>query len=148
MFDRFERFSLAISDISRYWHKIAAGEMTKYGLKGTHAIYLNTLYRYPEGITAARLGELCGKDKADVSRMVSIMEKKGLIIREGSSYRALLKLTEEGLVAGEHVRRRAAVAVEQAGKGLTDERRAVLYDALELIVANLQILSEEGLPQK
>lgn len=146
MIDRFERFSLAISEISRCWHKIAADEMEKYGLKGSHAVYLTTMCRYPDGITAARLCELCAKDKADVSRMMSIMEEKALVVREGSSYRAQLKLTPAGLEAAEHVRRRATVAVENASRGLTPERRAVFYEALELIVSNLQNICEEGLP--
>ena len=46
MVDRFEKFSLAISEISRYWHKIAAEELKPYELKSTHAIYLTTMYRY------------------------------------------------------------------------------------------------------
>ena len=33
MVERFERFSLAIFEISRYWHKLAAEEMSAYGLK-------------------------------------------------------------------------------------------------------------------
>ena len=33
MVDRFERFSLAISEISKYWHLLAAEEMEKYSLK-------------------------------------------------------------------------------------------------------------------
>lgn len=147
MIDRFERFSLVISEISRCWHKIAADEMEKHGLKGSHAIYLTTLYRFPEGITAARLGELCGKDKADVSRMMSIMEKKALVVKSGNSYRAQLKLTDAGLEAAEHVRGRANVAVENASRGLSDEKRAVLYEALELIMTNLQTICEEGLPR-
>ena len=73
--ERFERFSFAISEISRYWHKLTAEEMEKYGLKGTHSVYLLTMYRYPDGITATQLCELCSKDKSDVSRMMSIMEQ-------------------------------------------------------------------------
>lgn len=151
MIQRFERFSLAISEISRYWHKIAADEMEQYGLKGPHVVYLVTMYRHPEGLTAARLGELCGRDKADVSRTMSLMEKKGLIVREGGSqnlYRALLKLTQEGRQAAEFVRERASVAVELAGGQIPDEKRAVFYETLELIASNLQAISEEGLPRK
>ena len=83
MIDRFERFSVAISELSRYWHKITTAEMEKYGLKGAHSIYLTTMARFPEGITAARLCELCRKDKSDVSRMMGIMEKNGLVVKEG-----------------------------------------------------------------
>lgn len=151
MVDRFERFTYAISEISRHWHKIAAEEMEKYGLKGPHAVYLTTLYRFPEGITAPKLCELCGKDKADVSRMMSIMESKGLVRKDGENlnrYRGLLRLTEEGQAAAGHVCELAGIAVEMAGKGLTDEKRAVFYESLELIAANLRQLSKDGLSQK
>ncbi|MEE1075396.1 MAG: MarR family winged helix-turn-helix transcriptional regulator [Acutalibacteraceae bacterium] len=150
MIDRFERFSFAISEISRYWHKLTSEEMEKYGLKGTHSVYLLTMFRFPDGITAPRLCELCGKDKSDVSRMMSIMEKKGLVKKEGihqNLYRGVLKLTEAGKQAAEHVRNRAILAVELAGKDLTDEKREIFYDALESIVLNLRLLSKEGIPQ-
>lgn len=146
MVDRFERFSFAIYELSRYWHKIAADEMEKYGLKGPYAVYFTTLYRSPEGITAARLCEISGRDKADVSRAISAMEKQGLVVKEGNQYRALLKLSPAGMQAAQQINQRARVAVELGGKGLTPEHREIFYTAMEQIVANLQILSEEGLP--
>lgn len=150
MLDRFERFSLAISENSRCLHKLAAEELAKYELNSAHAFYLINLIRYEEGITAAKLGELCCKDKADVSRMVSIMEKKGLVQREpvgGNGYRALLKLTDEGKAAARHVQERAALAVKLAGAGLSDSDREIFYRALDLITANLQTLCKVGLSQ-
>jgi DNA-binding MarR family transcriptional regulator len=151
MLNRFARFSLAISEIDRCWHKLAAEEMAKYALNSPHAVYLTTLYNFEEGITAAKLGELCCKNKADVSRMVAILEKKGLVRKEaigGNLYRAKLLLTEEGKQAAEHVQQRAALAVELAGSGMTDADREVFYRCLEQITANLQALSKEGLPQR
>ena len=151
MLNRFARFSLAISEIDRCWHKLAAEEMAKYELNSPHAVYLTTLYNFAEGITAAKLGELCCKNKADVSRMVAILEKKGLVRKEaigGNLYRAKLLLTEEGKRAAEHVQQRAAVAVELAGSGMSEEEREVFYRCLELITSNLQTLSKEGLPQR
>ena len=151
MLNRFSRFSLAIAEIDRCWHKLAAEDMAKYGLNSPHAVYLTTLSGFKEGITAARLGELCGKNKADVSRMVGILEQKGLVRKEavgGNLYRARLLLTEEGRQAAEHVQQRAALAVELAGSGMTEEEREVFYRCLERITANLQELSREGLPQK
>lgn len=151
MLDRFARFSLAIAEIDRCWHKLAAEEMAKYELNSPHAVYLNTLYQYPEGITAARLGELCCKNKADVSRMVTILEKKGLVWKEavgGNLYRAKLRLTDDGRLAAEHVQGRAALAVELAGSGMTDSDRETFYRCLEQITANLQTLSRKGLPRQ
>ena len=150
MLDRFERFSYGIFEISRYWHKIAADEMAQYELKGPSATYLTTLYRHGEGLTAAKLGQLCGRDKADVSRAVAAMEKKGLVIRlavNENAYRARLRLTELGKTAAEHVCHRAALAVEQAGKDLSPETRAQFYEALELIATNLRQLSENGIKE-
>lgn len=150
MIERFERFSFAIMEISRYWHKIAADEMEKYGLKGPHATYLTTIYRFEDGVTAPQLCELCGKDKSDVSRMMSIMENKGLVVKEGihqNLYRGVFKLTKAGKKAAEHVRKRASLAVELAGKTLTDEKRAVFYEVLETISFNLRQISKEGLPE-
>ena len=152
MLNRFARFSLAISEIDRCWHKLAAEEMAKYALNSPHAVYLNTLYQYSEGITAAKLCELCCKNKADVSRMVTILEKKGLVRKEegagGNRYRAKLLLTEEGKQAAKHVRERAAVAVELAGEGLSDADRDTFYRCLEQITENLQELCKTGLPQQ
>lgn len=150
MVDRFERFSLAISEISRYWHKLAAEELTKYGLKGPHATYLTTMYKFPDGITVPQLCEICGKDKSDASRMISILEEKKLVEKhhvDGSLYRGLLFLTPEGKKAAEHVSNRAARAVMLAGKDLSDEERDIFYRSLDSITQNLKKLTEDGIPE-
>lgn len=150
MVDRFERFSFAISEIHRFWHKIASDEMTKLGLKGPHVVYLVALKRFPDGVTASELSEICGRDKSDVSRAISAMEKNELVKKQGNKenlYRALLKLTERGKTAAALVSKRAALAVEMGGKGLTDKERNTLYETLERIASNLSAISREGLPQ-
>ena len=148
MVDRFQRFSLSLFEISRCWHKLAAEEMSKYGLKGPYAIYLVVLQHNPDGLTAARLCELCGRDKADVSRCLSDMLEKGLISREnGNAYRAKVYLTELGLEAAQHVCNRASVAVELAGKDISDQERSIFYQSLSSITANLKDLSRQGLPE-
>lgn len=150
MVDRFEKFSYSIFEISRCWHKIASDELLKYGLKGSYAVYFTTMYRFDDGITSAKLCELCGRDKADVSRAMSLLEEKGLVTRSavgGNLYRAKLLLTDKGKRLAEYINRRAQLAVERGGSGLTDAQREVLYSSLELIAANLQSLSKEGLPE-
>lgn len=151
MIERFEKFSFAIAEISRCWHKLAAEELEKYGLKGPHATYLTALYRYEDGITAPQLCRICGKDKSDISRMTSIMESKGLVKKEGvnrSMYRGLLKLTEEGKNVARHICERAALATEIAGGGLSEEERNTFYSALDTISERLRELSEKGIPVK
>ena len=99
MIDRFERFSFAIFEISRCWRKLASDELARYGLKSPHATYLTIMNKHSDGITAPKLCELCGKDKSDASRMIAILEEKGLARKkdvDGSLYRGLWVLTEEG----------------------------------------------------
>lgn len=151
MVDRFEKFSLEIFEIARSWHKLASEEMSNYGLKGPHATYLMTLYRYKDGITAPQICEQCGKDKADVSRMMSIMEEKGLVIKESNGknmYRGLFKLTEKGISAAQQVKKRVELAVDLAGKGLSDNDRENFYRSLGIISFNLKTLCEDGLPEE
>ena len=151
MIDRFERFSFTVAEIYRCWHKIATDEMEEYDLKGSYSVYFTALFRYPEGLTAVQLGELCNRDKADVSRAASLLEKNGLLQRvaeDGKIYRTQLVLTDTGRNLAEQINAKAAVAVEYASRGLPDDKRRVFYEALELICENLQTLSKEGLPEK
>ena len=151
MITRFEQFSSSISGIYKHIQKIERDEMVKYGLKGSFAQYLLAIGRYEEGITSSKLCEICDKDKAAISRVVSEMEQKGLIYRQSTGesdnlYRAMLKLTEKGKEAADHVNERAKIAVEFAGKGLTDESRQAFYATLSLIASNLQNISKKGIP--
>ena len=150
MISRFEQFSFAIAGIYRSIQKIEREEMDRYGLKGAYAQYLVTLSRFPEGLPAARLCEICDVDKAAVSRAVSEMERHGLIQRADKerSYRAKLCLTDAGREAADFVSRRAQAAVAAAGQDLTEENRQAMYAALEAISARLQVISREGIPDE
>jgi len=150
MLRRFEEFSFIISSIYHAIQKIERDEMEKYGLKGPHAQYLVAMTHCPEGVTAARLSELCDKDKAAVSRALGELEKRGMVIRElanDTAYRALLKLTEQGEAAARFVCGKATAAVELAGKSLSDQDREFFYAALRRISDTLTRISREGLPE-
>lgn len=149
MIKRFERFIFTISEIDRHWHKISGDAMQKYDLKGPYAIYLVIMRRYEDGITSAKMAEICGRNKADVSRAVTDMEKKGLVKRESvnnNNYRAKLILTEQGNEAAEQVCVLAARAVEMSG--LPAEKCEQFYENLESIASNLKTVCEKGLEQK
>ena len=102
MENRYELLSGAISCMYHDIQKIERVEMARYGLKGPHAQCLLAIKKHPEGITAARLCEVCEKDKAAVSRTLAELEEVGMIYREnrnGSRYRSALMLTEQGGVS-------------------------------------------------
>lgn len=149
MIQRFEQFTSTISDIYRSIQKIERDEMEQYGLKGAYAQYLLVMDRYPEGITATALCEQCDKDKAAVSRILSEMEARGLAQRPSGaagSYRAPIRLTEQGRSAAQFVRDRAGLAAELAGTGLSDANRKIFYASLQLIASNLRAICKDGIP--
>ena len=148
------RYELLSSSISSMYHdiqKIERVEMARYDLKGPHAQCLLAMKKHPEGITAARLCEICEKDKAAVSRILAELEEAGMILRErrnGSRYRASLLLTEQGKRAAETVVEKARLAVELAGTGFDEGEREVFYRVLSIIAGNLHKLCREGLSRE
>lgn len=151
MVSKYEIFSTVVSSLYHDIQRIERTEMAKYGLKGPHAQCLVIMDRYPEGITAARLCEICERDKAAVSRTVAELEEAGLLARwehNGIRYRVPLVLTEAGKAAARDVNSVAVRAVEQAGFGLTDAQRDVFYQVLGHIAQNLQNISRDGLKEK
>ena len=149
MQDRFERFSYALFEIWRSWYRITGDEMSQYGLRGPHGMYMITIMRYPEGISAGGLCEVLGRDKAGVSRAMTLLEERGLVYKESMNrrnYAGVYKLTETGHTAAEHIRRRVDTAVRLAGQDVSDEDHEIFYSALERISAGLYKLSREGLP--
>ncbi len=151
MIDRYEHFTYANNEINKFLRKLAGDEMKKHGLKSPHAIYFTVLANNAEtGLTATQMCELSGRDKADVSRMFSLMEEKGLIVKSGvhqNLYNGVFTLTEKGEQIAECVKQRAAKAVEIAGKDLTEEARQSFYSSLDSIVENLRELSVKGIPE-
>ncbi|MBE6584522.1 MAG: MarR family transcriptional regulator [Ruminococcaceae bacterium] len=148
MIQRFEQFSYSISSIYRLILKLEKEEMEKCGYRGSYALYLSIMSRYPGGITATRLGELCDRDKAGISRIINEMEEKGLVHREchkDNFYRAKLVLTAEGRKAASFVKQRAVIAVSAASQGLSEEDRRTLYAALYIIEENLKKISDNGI---
>lgn len=148
MSNTYELFSNSVSCLCRDIRKLEQIEMEKYGLKGPHAQCLLSLSRYPDGLTATQLCELCGKDKAAVSRTVAELEESGLVRRlevNGSRYRAPLILTEKGKSAASAVRERAKMAVDLAGYGVKAKERDVFFRVLTTLSDNLHEICRGGL---
>ena len=148
MVERFEKFTFYIFEITRYWHKLAGDEMAKYGLKGPHANCLVAMARYPEGITAARLCDICDKDKAAISRTVSELEDAGMVLRqdpEGKRYRSVLRLSEKGKEIANRVNDMVLLAVAKASEGYDKEKQQVFARVLNLVAGNLQDICRDGL---
>ena len=147
MVSRFEKFSFLIGELSKLLHKIEGEELQPLGLKGPYAIYILTIAKSTDGITATALCEACGRDKADVSRAISALLDGGFaekIITEGKKYKATYKLTQKGLDVANNLRSNAENAVDFASNGVSDNDRKIFYDTLETIYLNMRKMSDFG----
>ena len=150
MVERFEKFSYLISELSKLLHKIEADVLSELGIKGPYAIYILTLSKYKEGISASKISELCSRDKADVSRAVTALIDKGLAMKpqiEGKKYRSPIILTEKGFEVASRISKKARTAVEFASLGVSDEERKNFYETLETICSNMTKMSLSGVPE-
>lgn len=139
MKDRFQNFTVLISQISRNIKRIKTEEMKEFNLKAPHVSCL--YYIYKEGsLTAVQLTDICSEDKASISRSLDYLEENGFIICEDvkkKKYNSILKLTPKGIQAGEKLHKKVQAVLNEAGAGLTEENRKIFYESLQLISNNL-----------
>ncbi len=140
MQERFEKFTLLITKISRCIRKIKTEEMAEFDLKSTHVSCLYYLYTM-QSLTSKELCDVCDEDKAAVSRSIEYLEKNGYletVEQEHKKYKRPLELTEKGREAGKHISESIDCVLDAASHGVSDEERNILYHALAKISENLQ----------
>lgn len=141
MENRFSKFTVLISNINRYINRIKSEEMLSFGLRSVHVSCLFYLFKNENGLTASELCSMCEEDKGAISRSLEFLEENNYIICEQSDkkkYRAKLYLTDRGKEIGARILEISDNAVEIGSRGLSDEERANMYKALEIIAYNLK----------
>ena len=138
MIDRFELFTTTITQIYKNLQRIKMQEMSGFELRGTYVMCMFELNRNPEGLTITQLSQLCGEDKAAISRTISELVKRGLVTgNNDKKYRAPLILTKEGQKTAAKIDALASTAVAAGSNGLTPEEVKIFYKALTTISDNL-----------
>ena len=139
--ERFRIFTTQIALISRNIRKIKSEEMSEFDLKSPHVSCLYYLYKHSEGMTAKQLSDMCGEDKAAISRSIDSLEKKGYLecnSKAEKRYNSPLVLTKSGRDIGGRIAIKVDHILDLAGAGLTDKTRNEFYESLLLISNNLQ----------
>ena len=137
---RFEMFTVLIAKASRCIYKIKTGEMSEYNLKSSHVSCLYYLYK-AGSLTAKELCDLCGEDKANISRSIKYLENEGYIYCESTAqkrYQSALLLTDKGKIVGKNITEKIDKILYEASNGLTEENRKIFYQSLSLICDNLE----------
>lgn len=148
IFDRFERFTVLINRVLRSIHKIKSNEMSKFGLKSTHLTCLYYLYRENGSLTAKELCDICGEDKAAVSRAIENLEEMGYVYCESKTekrYKSPLSLTDGGLALSKEIATKVDEFLNKASEGLDENKRKIFYESLTLISDNLQKICKENI---
>lgn len=148
MIQRFEMFVTAITQIYKSIQRLKSQEMASLGLKGTHVMCLFQLHQHPDGLTTTHLAQLCGEDKAAVSRALAELEAKGLTtvaeVPGQRRYRAPVTLTESGQQVTSRMDQLILDAVQAGAQGYTDEERTIFYRVLLRVADNLQAACAAG----
>ena len=140
MQERFQMFTVLITKINRSIRRIKTEEMAEFDLKSPHVSCLYYLYKNA-CLTAKALCDICGEDKASVSRSLEFLEEKGFVVCGTSAkkrYKSPLTLTEKGKEVGGRLAKKIDAVLEKAGAGLSEEDRAIFYRCLGIICENLQ----------
>ena len=143
--ERYKVFTLAITNITRSIRKIKTVEMAKWNLKSQHVSCI--YYLYEKGVlTATELCEICGEDKANISRSIEYLEEYGYIARKERAnhrYKTHYTLTDLGLTVGKSIFERVESVITRAGEGLSDDDRNAMYQSLSTINKNLKNIVSE-----
>ncbi len=145
MENRFETFTLLISGINRAIQKIKTEEMAEFDLKSSHVSCLYYIYK-EKSMTARDLCEICGEDKANISRAIKYLEQNGYLVCESTAqkrYLSPISLTEKGTAIGRQLVLRVDGMLERASLGIGEEERAVMYRSLYAINENLNKICDE-----
>lgn len=147
MLQRFEDLTTGVTKIYKTIQKIKKCKMSSFGLKGTQVMCIYFLTQHPEGLTATDLCGMCLEDKAGMSRILSDLEKEGLIYydapQQGKRYRTRILLTDVGKSTASEISALILHAVEAGGQGLDDTEREVFYRTLFQIADNLETAYNE-----
>ncbi|MBQ8004072.1 MAG: winged helix-turn-helix transcriptional regulator [Oscillospiraceae bacterium] len=139
MTERFEKFTKEVATAGKCISKIKAHEMKQFDLRGGCVMCLFFIGQSKDGLTATEICELCGEDKAGVSRTLSTLRERGYIDASdyGVKYRARFRVTDSGREVCDSVRNAICRAVTSAGGNLSDEERDIFYRVFEKINSRL-----------
>ncbi len=143
--DRFMRFSIAMETISKNVQRYKNEQLSPFGLKSMHLMFLYCLGQAENGLTATELSKSCGVDKAFISRMATDLRTMGYIgcaEQEGGHYKKRLELTEHGWAIIREINERVESAVEKVTAGVSRENLEIFYTVLEKMNGNISGLLE------
>lgn len=149
-YDGFIRFSLATDTILKNIQKYKNEQLSAYGLRSMHLMFLYRLDKAEDGMTPGELAQSCSVDKAFISRITTELKNLGYVDYSAERpsfgrlrYKKRLSLTEAGRHVMEAVNTKVCEAVDKISEGISPEQLETFYTVLALMDSNLLALAEE-----
>ncbi len=145
MQERFREFTCLIANLNRCIYKIKAEEVADMNLKSSHVSCIYYLYK-KETLTAKQLSDICGEDKANISRAIKYLEENGFLVCDSQMqkrYNSPLRLTEKGCAAAERIAKKIDAVLHLASEVIREEDRKIMYESLNAINENLNRLCSD-----
>ena len=140
--ERFYDFSGLVAQAGKALRAAQEKYMKGFGLRSVHVSCMLHLLGAPEGLSATELSELCGVDRAQISRVTSELLGQGLL-RETEPggkrrYRGALALTGAGRERAEAMNAIVADRLVFVSEGLDAEDVEAFYRVFRTIVGRLR----------
>ncbi|MBQ8725770.1 MAG: winged helix-turn-helix transcriptional regulator [Clostridia bacterium] len=143
MIEKFRTFTYLIASLNRLIKKIKTEEMLEYNLKSPHVSCLYYVYKVGS-ITAKELSDLCGEDKATISRSLNYLGNHGYIVdgQELKRYKTPIILTEKGAETAKLISRKIDGFISMADDGIAERDVETMYRSLKIVNDNLSKICE------
>ena len=108
--------------------------LTAYKLSSSHVMYLMVLYKNSEGLTLSNLNEILEVDKANTTRVVKDLIKKGYLIKDEKNsglrkYKVLL--TDKGIEVSRKIKNNIKLVHEKINAILSEEEKRNFFKILK-----------------
>ena len=136
---RFNSFTNLISSLYHSIYVIKDEETEEWGLKSSHVSCIYNIFKY-NGLSQVELCEVCGENKAAISRTVAYLSDNEYIkVQSGEmKYKRKYFLTPKGLNIAELVEKKIEGYIYKASGEIKEEDRETMYRCLEIIDNNLK----------
>lgn len=145
MEERFRNFTVLITKLYRAIRKIKNEETEEYGLSSPHVSCLYYLYK-EHSLTLTELVDICLEDKAILSKAISHLESKELIVCDSNQkkrYNSYFTLTDKGMAVAKGLAVKIDNILDYVSDGVSDSDREILYRSLSIISDKLDKLCEK-----
>ena len=150
--ERFVPFVLYTERIAKNIKRLADKKMAPYGIRSAHIMCILQLAKSEIGLSSAELSNVCGVDKAFISRITSELMEKNYISRDigpkQGKYKTKFLLTEEGVKIHQIINDFISQFIKKVSKNTPVRKLEIFYEVLSSIDNELDIITNKEIDKK